>query len=364
MSEPMFRVHNFSAGPSTLPLSVLERVRQELCDYAGSGMSVMELSHRGPEFMALADSSEARLRALLGIDDNFAVLFLQGGAQMQFSAVPLNLLGDKSSADYVDTGSWSDKAIAEARRYCKVNVVGSSRSSAYFRIPDQHDWQRNPHAAYLHYTPNETIGGVEFHFVPDSAGVPLVADMSSTILSRPLDVSKFGLIYAGAQKNMGISGLTVVIVRKDLLGRAHAQIPSMLDYSTQFKNGSMANTVPTFAWYVADLVFQWLEEQGGLNAMAVRNERKSALLYACIDNSNFYASPVSKEARSWMNIPFTLADSELDPVFLEEAGNAGLSGLKGHRSVGGMRASIYNAMGEEGVQALVSFMQDFEQRRA
>jgi phosphoserine aminotransferase len=359
----MFRVHNFSAGPATLPLSVLDRIREELYDYAGSGMSVMEMSHRGPEFMAFARASEARLRALMGIDDDYAVLFLQGGAQMQFSAVPLNLLGDSSGADYVDTGTWSDKAIAEAKRYCKVNVVGSSKESAYFQIPDPQHWQRDPNAAYLHYTPNETIGGVEFHFVPDSAGVPLVADMSSTILSRPVEVSKFGLIYAGAQKNMGISGLTVVIVRKDLLGRAHAKIPSMLDYELQFKNGSMANTVPTFAWYVADLMFRWVEEQGGLSAMAVRNERKSKVLYDCIDGSNFYASPVSTEARSWMNVPFTLADAALDSTFLEEAESAGLSGLKGHRFVGGMRASIYNAMSEEGVQALVSFMQDFEQRK-
>ena len=362
MSKPMHRVHNFSAGPATLPLSVLDRIRDEMYDYAGSGMSVMEMSHRGPEFMALARSSQERLRALLGIDDDYAVLFMQGGAQMQFSAVPLNLLGDKSAADYVDTGSWSNKAIAEARRYCTVNVVGSSKSSAYFQIPDPAQWPRDPKAAYLHYTPNETIGGVEFHFVPEAGEVPLVADMSSTILSRPVDVSKFGLIYAGAQKNIGIAGLTIVIVRKDLLGRAHPQIPAMLDYSVQWENESMANTAPTFAWYVADLVFQWLEKQGGLNAMATRNERKAQVLYDCIDTSNFYASPVAKQARSWMNVPFTLADSKLDSGFLKQAEEAGLSGLKGHRSVGGMRASIYNAMSEEGVQALVTFMQDFEQR--
>lgn len=364
MSKPMSRVYNFSAGPATLPLPVLDRIHEELYDYAGSGMSVMEISHRGPQFIALARASEARLRALMGISDDYAVLFLQGGAQLQFSAVPLNLLGDKTHADYVDTGSWSDKAIAEAKRYCQVNVVGSSKASAYFQIPDPKHWQVDPNAAYLHYTPNETIGGIEFHFVPKSPGVPLVADMSSTILSRPVDVSKFGLIYAGAQKNIGISGLTVVIVRRDLLGRAQAQLPSMLNYAVQLKGDSMANTVPTFAWYVADLVFQWLEEQGGLSSMALRNERKAKILYDCIDSSNFYASPVSPEARSWMNVAFTLADASLDSAFIEQAEGAGLSGLKGHRSVGGMRASIYNAMSEEGVQALVSFMQDFEQRLA
>ena len=364
MSKPMSRVYNFSAGPATLPLPVLERIGDELYDYAGSGMSVMEMSHRGSHFMALARTSEARLRALMGISDDYAVLFLQGGAQLQFAAVPLNLLGDKTHADYVDTGSWSEKAIDEARRYCQVNVVASSKPSAYFQIPDPDDWQRDPHAAYLHYTPNETIGGLEFHFVPESPGVPLVADMSSTILSRPVDVSKFGLIYAGAQKNIGISGLTVVIVRKDLLGRAHPLMPSMLNYAVQLKDGSMANTVPTFPWYVADLVFQWLEEQGGLRAMALRNEHKSKILYDCIDSSNFYASPVAREARSRMNVAFTLADARLDSAFLEQAEGAGLSGLKGHRSVGGMRASIYNAMSEEGVRALVSFMQDFEQRVA
>lgn len=359
----MARVYNFSAGPAALPEDVLRQAQDEMLDWQGSGMSVMEMSHRGSLFVELARSSEVRLRELMNISDDYVVLFVQGGAQMQFSAVPLNLLGDKTSADYVDTGSWSDKAISSAKRYCTVNVIGSSKSSAYFNIPDPDQWQRHPEAAYLHYTPNETIGGVEFHFVPES-NVPLVADMSSNILSRPVDVSKFGVIYAGAQKNIGIAGLTVVIVRKDLLGRADPKIPPMLDYAVQAKSDSMANTAPTFAWYMADLVFQWLQEQGGMDAMAVRNERKSRLLYDCIDGSNFYASPVSEEARSWMNVPFTLADDALDSVFLEQAQAAGFSGLKGHRSVGGMRASIYNAMPEDGVRALVAFMQDFEQRMA
>jgi phosphoserine aminotransferase len=346
-----------------LPLPVLERARDELLDFAGCGMSIMEVSHRGGEFREVARASEERLRRLLGIDDGYRVLFLQGGAQMQFSAIPLNLLPESRCADYVDTGSWSAKAIAEARRYGTVNVVASSKTQDYCLIPAQDQWQRDPGAAYLHYTPNETIGGVEFHFVPDSDSVPLVADMSSTILSRPLDVSRFGLIYAGAQKNIGIAGLTVVIVREDLLGRARASTPAMLDYKLQSDNESMANTSPTFAWYMAGLVFQWLEEQGGLEAMAQRNRLKASTLYGCIDASNFYASPVAEGCRSWMNVPFTLADAALDPEFLAEATAAGLCGLKGHRSVGGMRASIYNAMTQDGVEALVAFMQDFERRK-
>ncbi len=359
----MARVYNFNAGPAALPLPVLERARDELLDFAGCGMSVMEVSHRGKEFEAVAEASEARLRALLGIPADYRVLFLQGGAQLQFSAVPLNLLGEGASADYVDTGSWSAKAIDEARRYGQVNVVASSREARYFHIPAAEDWRRDPCAAYLHYTPNETIGGVEFHFVPASDGVPLVADMSSTILSRPVDVSRFGLIYAGAQKNIGIAGLTVVIVREALLGRARAATPLLLDYKLQADSGSMANTAPTFAWYMAGLVFDWLTEEGGLAEMARRNERKARTLYAAIEASNFYANPVAEDCRSWMNVPFTLADAALDAVFLTEAKAAGLAGLKGHRSVGGMRASLYNAMPQEGVEALVEFMQDFERRR-
>ena len=356
------RVFNFSAGPATLPLPVLEQARDELLDFNGTGMSVMEMSHRGSVFREVAQRSEACIRRLMSISDDYAVLFLQGGAQLQFSSVPLNLLGNMTRADYVDTGIWSQKAIAEAKRYARVNVVASSEDARYTYIPDESDWERDPDAAYLHYTPNETIGGVEFHFVPQDHGVPLVADMSSTILSRPLDVSRFGLIYAGAQKNIGISGITVVIVRKDLLDRASPMTPLMMTYALQAKENSMGNTVPTFAWYVAGLVFEWLEGEGGVDAIAKRNERKANKLYDCIDKSNFYASPVAANCRSWMNVPFTLADSALDKRFLSEAQEAGLSGLEGHRFVGGMRASIYNAMPEQGVDALVAFMRDFEQR--
>ena len=358
----MERVFNFGAGPAMLPLPVLERARDELLDFAHSGMSVMEVGHRGSEFKAVVQSSQARLRELLDIPRGYHVLFLQGGAQMQFSAVPLNLIGAAGSADYVDTGAWSCKAITEAARYGRVNVVASGKDGGYCTIPAQHDWRRDRGACYLHYTPNETIGGVEFHFIPRSDGVPLVADMSSTILSRPLDVAKFGLIYAGAQKNIGIAGLTVVIVREDLIGRAQPHTPLLLDYKLQADTDSMANTAPTFAWYIAGLVFEWLHEQGGLAAMARRNERKARTLYHAIEASNFYANPVAAECRSWMNVPFTLADDALDPIFLDEAKAAGLTGLKGHRLLGGMRASIYNAMPQEGVQALVDFMKEFERR--
>ena len=360
----MARVYNFSAGPAMLPLPVLERARDELLDFHGCGMSVMEVSHRGAEFKDVAERAEARLRALLAIPPAYKVLFLQGGAQLQFSAVPLNLLPDGASADYVDTGAWSAKAVSEARRYGRVNVAASSRDGSYGDIPDPQSWQRDPSAAYLHYTPNETIGGVEFHFIPRSDGVPLVADMSSTILSRPLDVSRFGLIYAGAQKNIGIAGLTVVVMHEDLLGRARPEIPTLLDYAVQAESGSMANTAPTFAWYVAGLVFDWLAEQGGLDAMGERNRRKAETLYGAIAASNFYANPVAEHCRSWMNVPFTLADDALDARFLAEAKAAGLTGLKGHRSVGGMRASIYNAMPQDGIEALVEFMRDFERRHA
>ncbi len=358
------RVFNFSPGPATLPLPVLEQAQAELLDFNGSGMSIVEMSHRGPVFKEVAERSEACIRRLMSIGDDYVVLFLQGGAQLQFSSVPLNLMGKNPVADYVDTGIWSAKAIAEGKRYGKVNVVASSEEARYTYIPEPSTWKTDPNAAYLHYTPNETIGGVEFHYVPNSGDVPLVADMSSTILSRPLDVSRFGVIYAGAQKNIGISGLTVVIVRKDLLDQAMPVMPAMMGYALQAKENSMGNTVPTFAWYVAGLVFEWLEKEGGVDAMAERNQRKAAKLYGCIDASNFYSSPVAENCRSWMNVPFTLADDALDGRFLEEADAAGLSGLKGHRFVGGMRASIYNAMPEEGVDALVEFMRDFEQRVA
>jgi len=358
----MTRVYNFSAGPATLPLPVLERAREELLDWGGTGMSVMEMSHRGKDFVAIAERAEADLRRLMGIPEDYHVLFLQGGATSQFAMVPMNLLRGRGRADYIDTGLWSRKAIKEARRYCEVNVAASSEAQGYTTIPPRETWRLDPQAAYVHYTPNETIGGVEFHWVPDTGEVPLVADMSSTILSRPVDVSRFGLIYAGAQKNIGPAGLTVVIVRKDLVGETLPGTPTMFDYAAHAEAGSMLNTPPTFAWYLAGLVFQWLLEQGGLEAMAERNRRKAEKLYAAIDASGLYRNPVDPACRSWMNVPFTLADPRLDAAFLAEAEAAGLVALKGHRSVGGMRASIYNAMPEEGVDRLIEFMQDFERR--
>ena len=359
----MSRVFNFSAGPAVLPEPVLERARAELSDWHGHGMSVMEMSHRGKDFMAIAEQAEADLRRLLGVPDDYAVLFVQGGASQQFAMVPLNLLPAGGSADYLDTGTWSDKAIEEAARFGRVNVVASSRDTRYTTIPARADWRLDPDAAYVHYTPNETIVGVEFHAVPEVGGRPLVADMSSTILSRPIDVSKFALIYAGAQKNIGPAGLTVVIVRRELLGRARAQCPTMLDYAVFAKHGSMYNTPPTFGWYLAGLIFEWLLAQGGLPAMAEKNARKAGRLYAYLDGSGFYRNPVDPACRSWMNVPFRLADESLDAVFLKEAEAAGLVGLAGHRIVGGMRASLYNAMPEAGVDALIAFLQDFVQRR-
>ena len=358
----MTKVYNFSAGPAVLPAEVLQQARDEMLDWHGSHMSVMEMSHRGKEFMSIAEQAEADLRELMKIPDNYKVLFLQGGASSQFSMVPINLLRGKDRADYIWTGAWGKKAIAEGRRYCSVNVAASSEAENFTTIPQPDSWKLDPEAAYVHYTPNETIGGVEFHWIPDVGDVPLVADMSSNILSRPIDVSRYGVIYAGAQKNIGPAGLTVVIVREDLIGQPVDGQPVMFDYATHANNGSMYNTPPTYAWYLAGLVFQWLKERGGLDAMARINHQKAHRLYQAIDNSDFYTNPVDPDCRSWMNVPFTLADPELDPVFLEEAKQAGLVTLKGHRSVGGMRASIYNAMPEEGVIALVDFMADFEKR--
>ena len=358
----MSRIFNFSAGPAALPESVLAQARDEMLDWHDSGMSIMEMSHRGKQFMSVAAEAEADLRELMAIPDNYKVLFLQGGASAQFAAIPMNILKGKGSADYINTGAWSKKAIAAAKNYCDVNVAASSESSKFTTIPAEDTWQLSADAAYLHYTPNETIGGVEFHWIPDAGEVPLVADMSSTILSRPIDVSRFGLIYAGAQKNIGPAGLTLVIVREDLLGDASPLLPSVLDYKAQAEAGSMLNTPPTYGWYLAGLVFKWLKAQGGLKAMAEINERKAGKLYAAIDGSDFYATPVDPECRSWMNVPFTVADPELDKVFLADAEAAGLATLKGHRSVGGMRASIYNAMPEAGVDQLISMMQDFEKK--
>jgi phosphoserine aminotransferase len=360
----MTRVYNFSAGPSMLPQSVLEHARDELLEYGDSGMSIMELNHRGEKFAALANRSRDKLRRLMAIPDNYRILFLHGPARTHFAAVPLNLAVDGAAADYVDTGLWSKMAIEEAERVVRVNVVASSREQSYTGIPPTSEWRLGADSAYVHITPNETIGGVEFLDFPDLGGRVLVGDMSSTILSRPVDVEKFGLIYAGAQKNMGIAGLTVVIVREDLLGKARPGIPSMLDYQIHADADSLACTAPTFAWYLAALVLDWIEAEGGLEQMAVVNKRKADKLYAAIDGSNFYHNSVNVDCRSWMNVPFTLPSEELDKTFLGESAEEGLVGLKGHRFVGGMRASIYNAMPEEGVDRLIEFMRDFMQRHA
>lgn len=358
----MSRIHNFSAGPAALPLEVLEIIRNDLPDWRGTGMSVMEVSHRSKAFIAVAGQAEADLRELLAVPQSYKILFMQGGATAQFSAVPLNLAAPDAVADYLNTGHWSQRAIAEARRFLRVQVAADEAAGNYSTVPDQSALSLTAGAAYLHYTPNETIHGVEFPYVPDAGGVPLVADMSSTILSRPLDVSRFGLIYAGAQKNIGPSGLTVVIVREDLVGRARGGTPLVFDYRAVAEAESMQNTPPTFAWYVAGLVFQWLKREGGLAVMAERNRAKAALLYAAIDGTGFYSNPVARDCRSWMNVPFRLARAELEPVFLAEAEAAGLVNLAGHRAVGGLRASAYNAMPVEGVQALVDFMREFERR--
>lgn len=357
MKQPVF---NFSPGPAVLPHAVLEQAQAELLDWQGSGMSVMEMSHRGKEFMSIAAQAEADLRTLMAIPNNYKVLFLQGGAHSQFAMIPMNLARGKQQADYLDTGDWSLKAIEEGQRYINVKVIASSADSNYTTIPPFASWQRNPHAAYLHYTSNETIRGVEFDWIPEVEEVPLVVDMSSDILARPIDVSRFGLIYAGAQKNIGPAGLTLVIVREDLLGQVMDGTPSMFNYQIYAETESMYNTPPTYAWYLSGLVFQWLLKQGGLAAMAKLNQRKAEKLYAVIDASDFYNNPVDPDCRSWMNVPFTLANASLEKRFLDEAAQAGLVTLKGHRLVGGMRASIYNAMPEEGVDALIAFMRAFE----
>jgi phosphoserine aminotransferase len=357
------RVFNFSAGPAALPLEVLEQLRAELTDWQGSGMSVMEVSHRSKAFIAVAEEAQSDLRDLLAIPSHYKVLFLQGGATGQFAAVPLNLATPESTVDYVNTGNWSKKAIDEARRLCaRVNVVADA-GGGYNRVPAEATWQRSPDAAYLHYTPNETIGGVSFPFIPAVGDTPLVADFSSSLLSEPLDVSRFGVIYAGAQKNIGPAGICVVIVRDDLLDRARSTTPAVWDYRQMAVDGSMSNTPPTLSWYICGLVFEWLKRQGGLVAMGARNRQKAAALYAAIDGSSgFYRNPVAIECRSIMNVPFVLSNPDLDKPFLSEARQAGLVNLEGHRSVGGMRASIYNAVSPEAVTALISFMTEFQRR--
>lgn len=358
----MSRVYNFSAGPAMLPVEVLQQAKEEMLDWQGTGMGVMEMSHRGKEFMSIATRAEADLRELLAIPGNYRVLFLHGGASSQFAMVPVNLLRGKRAADYINTGTWSKKAIAEGQRYCQANIAASSEADNFTTVPPQSQWHTSPDAAYLHYTPNETINGVEFPFIPETGATPLVADMSSTLLSRPIEVAKYGVIYAGAQKNIGPAGLAVVIVRADLMGQTMSGAPTMFDYRVHADHGSMYNTPPTYSWYLAGLVFQWLKSRGGLAKMAEINARKARKLYTVIDDSDFYQNPVDPGCRSWMNIPFTLVNPDLDETFLTEAMRAGLVSLKGHRSIGGMRASIYNAMPEEGVAALIGFMQDFAQK--
>jgi len=359
----MSRVYNFSAGPAALPFEVLEQIKSDLFDWQGTGMSVMEVSHRGKEFVELAARAEATVRELLGVPDDYSVIFPQGGATMQMAMAPMNLAAPGDTADYVVTGSWGKKAAGEAAKFCTVNVVADGSGGNFTDIPEESTWTRSDKAAYLHYTPNETIAGVEFHFVP-GGDVPLVADMSSNILSRPIDVSRFGVIYAGAQKNIGPAGITLVIVKNDLLGRAPSNNPHLMTWKSYADSDSMTNTPPTFAWYVADLVFQWLKQQGGVEAMQVINDRKASKLYAAIDASDFYSNPVATACRSRMNVPFLLSNPDLDMQFLAESKAAGLTNLKGHRSVGGMRASIYNAVSEKAVDALISFMDDFAKRNA
>ncbi len=356
----MSRVFNFSAGPAALPETVLQQAADEMLDWHGSGMSVMEMSHRGKEFISIAAEAEALLRELLAVPSNYKVLFMQGGAIGENAIVPMNLLRGRTSADYINTGEWSKKSIHEAGKYAKINVAASSEATHFDRIPKRETWQLDPNAAYVHICANETIGGVEYHFVPDTGAVPLVADVSSNILSKPLDVAKFGLIYGGAQKNIGPAGLTIVIVRDDLLGGALAITPSAFNYTEQAASDSMLNTPPTYAIYIAGLVFKWIKAQGGLTAIETQNRAKAALLYDYLDATGFYASPVVPEDRSLMNVPFKLRDAALDADFLKGAEARGMVQLKGHRSVGGMRASIYNAMPVAGVKALLAYMREFE----
>jgi len=358
----MSRVYNFGAGPATLPQEVLQQVASELLDWHGTGMSVMEISHRSKEFVAVAKQAEADLRELMVIPENYKVLFCHGGGRGQFSAVPLNLLPQGKSADYVVSGSWSKAAAAEAINFGEINIIDVVNETPEGKsVQPSEQWQLNKEAAYVHYCPNETVDGIEMFTVPETNGVPLVADMSSTILSRAIDVSKFALIYAGAQKNIGPSGLAIVIVRDDLLNQAAKTTPSIMNYTLIANNGSMHNTPPTYAWYLAGLVFDWLKELGGVNKIAELNQQKAALLYQTIDQSDFYSNNIDSQYRSLMNVPFWLVNEELNSEFLAQAEAAGLTALKGHRSVGGMRASIYNAMPLAGVQALIDFMKKFEQ---
>ena len=359
----MPRPFNFSPGPAALPEPVLRQAAEEMLDWNGTGVSVMEMSHRGKDFMAIQAEAEADLQELLAIPVNYKVLFLQGGAIGQNAIVPMNLLRGRQSADYANTGEWSKRSIAEASHYCKVNVAASAEANGFTAIPKQAEWRLDADAAYVHICSNETIGGLEYHWIPETGTVPLVADMSSSILSRPVDVARYGLIYGGAQKNIGPAGLTLVIVRDDLLGGALPTTPQAFDYTIQAANNSMINTPPTYAIYVAGLVFRWIKAGGGLAAMGERNRAKAALLYETLDASRFYVNKIARDDRSLMNVTFHLADPALDDAFLDGAKAAGLLALKGHRIVGGIRASIYNAMPIEGVRALIAYMKDFEAKR-
>ncbi|UYU33178.1 3-phosphoserine/phosphohydroxythreonine transaminase [Siccibacter colletis] len=359
----MTQVYNFSSGPAMLPTDVLRQAQEELVNWQGLGTSVMEISHRSKEFIHVAEEAEKDFRDLLQIPSNYKVLFCHGGGRGQFSALPLNLLGDRTTADYVDGGYWAASAVKEAKKYCQPNVIDAKVTVDGLRaLKPMREWQLSDNAAYVHYCPNETIDGIAIDETPDFGDAIVAADFSSTILSGPLDISRFGVIYAGAQKNIGPAGLTLVIVRDDLLGKAHTACPSVLDYSVLSENDSMFNTPPTFAWYLSGLVFKWLKAQGGVEAMNRINQQKADLLYGVIDTSDFYRNDVAPANRSRMNVPFQLADSNLDKLFLEESFAAGLHALKGHRVVGGMRASIYNAMPLAGVQVLTDFMKEFERR--
>ena len=359
----MTRRYNFGAGPATMPDVVLEEVQKELLDWNGLGLSVMEISHRSPEFIEIANKAESDFRDLLGITDNYAVLFLHGGATLQNAMIPLNLSPEEGTADYVNTGHWAKRSISEAKKFINVNIAASSENKNFTYFPKQSSWSLSKNTAYVHITPNETIGGLRFKDIEDSE-VPVVADYSSGILSEVIDISKFSLIYGGAQKNIGPAGLGFAIIKKDLLGKAQSITPTMLNYSEMHEGRSMYNTPPTFGWYVAGKIFKWLKSMGGVSEMEKLNNRKAKKLYSFIDQSDFYENKINKEDRSIMNIPFQLKNEDLNSQFLEESRDSGLLALKGHRSVGGMRASIYNAMPEEGVEALVDFMKAFEKERA
>ena len=355
-------IYNFGAGPAMLPFEVMQQAQAEFTDWHGKGISVMEMSHRSDDFISIAEQAESDLRELLLIPEHYKVLFLQGGATSQFAMVPLNLLRDKNTADYLHTGLWSGKALAEAGRYCKVNIAVSVEKNGFSSIPDPDTWLLNPGSAYVYYTDNETVHGVEFYNIPETGNVPLVSDMTSNLLSKPVDFSQYGIVFAGAQKNLGPAGLAVVIIREDLIGHAGKTVPAMYDYAVHLKERSMYNTPPTYSWYMAGLVLQWVKAQGGVREMETRAMQKSGKLYQFIDNSGFYHNPVAKDCRSRMNIPFNLADETLNSRFISEANASGLLALAGHRAVGGMRASIYNAMPEAGVDELIGFMSGFERQ--